>query len=101
MAWLRDFDLTVQLMSGASITCSVKKSHYIGWVIGRVDREFDLRSTKYHLVHNDRLLIFHDDSTLQDLGIDGPTTLTVVIEGPCPTRRLPVWERYWDLKRSR
>jgi hypothetical protein len=92
MPLLGSFNLTVQLISGQSVTISVEKLHYIMWVIEKVDKVFDLRCQTYHLVHNDRRLIFHDESQLQDVGVDGPTTLTVVIEGDCPMRVYP-WER--------
>ena len=95
MPLLGSFNLTVQYMSGRSITLSVEKLHYVMWVIEKVDREFDLRSSKYFFVHNDKRLFFHDETQLQDIGIDGPTTLHIVVEGNFPTRIYP-WERFWD-----
>ena len=81
------------LPSGQSITLDVEKLHYIMWVIEKVDREFDLRCTKYRLVRNGRPLTFYDDTKLKDVGIDGPDVLYVEIEGPCPPRTYP-WERF-------
>ena len=49
MPLLGSFNLTVQYMSGRSITLSVEKLHYMMWVIEQVDRELDLRSSKYFL----------------------------------------------------
>jgi len=89
MAWKRRFDLTLQLMSGRSITLSVKKLQTLMWVSAHVDDTFDLHCTTYDLVHNDQLLICDEQSTLRDVGIYGPTTLSVVIQGPCPPRRYP------------
>jgi len=68
-------------MSGRSITLSVEKLHYVRWVIEKVD--------------NDKRLFYHDETHLQDIGIDGPTTMHIVVEGNCPTR-IYLWERYWD-----
>ena len=88
------FGLTVKVLpSGQSITLDVEKLHYIMWVIEKVDREFDLRCTKYRLVRNGRPLTFYDDTQLKDVGIDGPDVLYVEIEGPCPPRIYP-WERF-------
>ena len=43
MPLLGSFNLTVQLISGQSVTISVEKLHYIMWVIEKVDKVFDLR----------------------------------------------------------
>ena len=91
------FALTVVLPSGQCITLAVEKSHYIMWVVEKVDREFDLRCTKYRLVRNGRPLTFYDDTKLKDVGIDGPDVLYVEIEGPCPPRVYP-WERFCDVE---
>jgi len=84
------FALTVKVLpSGQCITLAVEKLHYIMWVVEKVDREFDLRCTKYSLVRNGRPLTFYDDTKLKDVGIDGPDVLYVEIEGPCPPRIYP------------
>ena len=76
MPLLDSFNLTVQLISGQSVTISVEKLHYIMWVIEKVDKVFDLRCKTYHRVHIDRRFRFHDESKLRGFGIDGATTLT-------------------------
>jgi len=89
------FDLTVQLLSGKSITFVVEPAYNIMWVTPMLDEVFGLQCKTYHLVHNDRLITFHDQSRLTDIGIDGATTLNVIIEEDCPRRVYP-WERGRD-----
>jgi hypothetical protein len=75
------FDLTVQLLSGKSVKLSVFPELPIDFLQAQINRFFRLRGAKFHFVHNDQPLIFNGWEMLTDVGIDGPTTLTVVIVG--------------------
>ena len=87
MTFNNRFDLTVQLMSGKSIKLRVFPELPIDYVHARIIKSFRLRGAKFHFVHNDQRLIFNFWDMLTDVGIDGPTTLTVVIVGPGWHRR--------------
>jgi len=93
---LRAFELTVQLLSGKSITILVEPEYYIVWVIALLEEAFDLRCKMWHLVHDDQRLIFHVQSQFsdRDIGIDGATTLNVVIEGDCCCKP---WVYPWEM----
>ena len=83
------FDITVLLMSGRSLTLSVKKRQTLSWVAEWVDTTWGLRCIAYDVIHNDKVLAWEERTTLQELGIYGPTTLTVVTRGPGPPRMYP------------
>jgi hypothetical protein len=83
------FDITVLLMSGRSLTLSVKKRQTLSWVAEWVDTTWGLRCIAYDVIHNDKVLAWEERTTLQELGIYGPTTLTVVTWGPGPPRMYP------------
>ena len=83
------FDITVLLMSGRSLALSVKKKQTLSWVAEWVDTTWGLRCIAYDVIHNDEVLAWEERTTLQELGIYGPTTLTVVTRGPGPPRMYP------------
>ena len=83
------FDITVLLMSGRSLALSVKKKQTLSWVAEWVDTTWGLRCIAYDVIHNDTVLAWEERTTLQELGIYGPTTLTVVTRGPGPPRMYP------------
>jgi len=83
------FDITVLLMSGRSLALSVKKKQTLSWVAEWVDTTWGLREIAYDVIHNREVLAWEERTTLQELGIYGPTTLTVVTRGPGPPRMYP------------